>query len=149
MKTRIKIIVLAITISAFPCLVHAQALDSATSGYKRLAEDFFKELAKGDSAKAVTEYFRTNPSQFQKKGLVDDFKSKFATLPELVGKYVDYQIVKSRLITERVGYVQAIASFEKQPVLFTFTVHKPADKWQAISVNVDFHAETFVPEFAK
>lgn len=149
MRKHIRIILLVITIITCTPVLRAQNSESKSEAHKQLVEDFFKRVGGGHGDQAVTEFFRTNPWQFQKKGFVDDFKSKFASLPDMVGGYLAYHIVKSRLITDRLAYIQVVASFERQPVLFSFTVHRPGEKWQAISVNVNFNTDEFVPDLAK
>jgi hypothetical protein len=103
-----------------------------------LIDKFFNDFEKKGAMVAVDELYKTNVWTTKIQDKVDDLKTKLAGYNEgLVGKYYGYVFVDKLESTDCFSIYRYFLKFDSQPLLLTFKLYKPNDRWILYSFGFD------------
>ncbi|MBU0488609.1 MAG: hypothetical protein KKA07_10065 [Bacteroidetes bacterium] len=106
-------------------------------GYVRAQEkpediiDKFFELYEADKSDEAVDYvFATNIWMEKTQEAVVKIKGQLRKAINLLGKYYGYQIIAMKNIGGCYVEYSYLMRYDRQPIVFTFILYKPKDKWQ-------------------
>ncbi len=112
----------------FPVKIFATYQDSIS--YRLLPEKFMEILKEKGSDKAIDFLFTTN--EYLRLKLANNLKIKneLKNIIVLLGKNYGYELIDEKKVGNNYVVLYYLAHYDRQPLLFIFTMYKPNKKWR-------------------
>lgn len=104
-----------------------------------LIRAFFTTYETGRAGAAIDQLYASNTPEWlaQIQGSIDEVRTKFEGLNEIVGKYYG----KEKLLEESLGEcfrtIIYLVRYDRQPIRFTFQYYRPGDRWRLYGFSYD------------
>jgi len=116
----VTLVVVTAAIIAFVWLMAVDTAKCSKGGYNDMVADFFAKLEIGDYGGALDQLYANNPWISAKSDEIQQLRSQFVSLPELVGEYKGNTKIWQVGIEENFVYLNYIVAMERQPLSFKF-----------------------------
>lgn len=107
---------------------------------KQQITGFYATCKNGEGGKGLRELLSTNPAV--KPADVDQVARGFEGLLSQMGKFLDFNISREKVISDRTVVIRCIAHFERQPFVNEFTFYDSGDKWRLVHLRYDANLAT-------
>jgi len=132
---------LALVAATLPALLSAQAQQGSSNlSPKQQITGFYATCKNGEGGKGLRELLSTNP--VVKAGDVDRVAQSFEGLLNQMGKFLDFNISREKLISDRTVIIRCVAHFERQPFVNEFTFYDSGDQWRLVHLRYDANLAT-------
>lgn len=118
---------IAISLICFVASISAHAADPQIP--EKIAATFFASLLKGDSSRAVDEFFSKNPLLKEKTQQVQLLKSQLTTVAQIYGAPFAVELVSVEDLTPSLQRRVYITKHEWHPVAWELYFYKPKEEW--------------------
>ena len=105
--------------------------------YQAIADRFFSLLQQGKSAEAIDYAFGTNPRLKTMGDQVDQLKSQFQSLEQIMGRYISSSKLAESKVAGMFVYQHYFVAYERQPISVRLKFYKPANVWMVYAVQFD------------
>jgi len=114
----------------FFSIIKANVIYSQDSTYKHLPDTFFTIMKQKGTDASIDYIFATN--KYLRLKITNNLKIKneLNNVVKLLGKYYNVELVKVEKIAPSYVKLFYLAKYDRQPLLFIFTMYKPNDKWR-------------------
>lgn len=107
---------------------------------KQQITGFYATCKNGEGGKGLREMLSTNP--VVKPGDVDRVAQAFEGMLTQMGKFLDFNINREKLISDRTVIIRCVAHFERQPFVNEFTFYDAGDSWRLVHLRYDANLAT-------
>jgi hypothetical protein len=101
---------------------------------EKIAANFFDTLIKGDSAKAVDDFFSSNPKFKEKIQALQLLKSQLGTVTQLYGSPFAVELVSVEDLTPSIQRRVYITKHEWIPITWEMYFYKPKSDWVTVQL---------------
>jgi hypothetical protein len=98
--------------------------------YKALPDSFFSVMSKQGNDAAIDYIFKTNKYLRLKLANNIKIKNELNNVVKLLGKYYGAELIKIDELSKSYVKLYYLARYDRQPLLFIFTMYKPNDEWR-------------------
>ena len=105
--------------------------------YQAIADRFFSLLQQVKSAEAIDYAFGTNPRLKTMSDRVDQLKSQFQSMEQIMGPYVSSSKLAESKVAGMFVYQHYFVAYERQPISIRLKFYKPGNVWMVYAVQFD------------
>ena len=105
--------------------------------YQVIADRFFSLLQQGKSDEAIDYAFGTNPRLKTMSDQVDQLKSQFRSMEQIMGPYMSSSKLAETKVAGMFIYQHYFVAYERQPISVRLKFYKPANVWMVYAVQFD------------
>jgi hypothetical protein len=116
--------------------------------YQRI-DQFFSLLQAGKSKEAVEFIYGDTPWMSKSSDAVQQVLNQMASLNTLVGQFKNHDLLQEKVVAGRFAYLSYLASYDRQPIRFTFEFYRPENTWMIFSFAFDDNLDDDVETAAK
>ncbi len=98
--------------------------------YKALPDSFFTVMSTKGTDAAIDYIFRTNKYLRLKLANNLKIKNELKNVVKLLGQYYETEFIKSETLAPSYVKLFYLAKYDRQPLLFIFTMYKPEKHWR-------------------
>jgi len=104
--------------------------NAQNNSYKALPDSFFTVVSQQGNDAAIDYIFKTNKYLRLKLANNIKIKNELNNIVKLLGEYYGAELVKTDELSKSYVKLYYLARYDRQPLLFIFTMYKPNDKWR-------------------
>lgn len=102
-----------------------------------VVDSFFSIYEKQGYVQAIDYIFSTNKYLESQQPVVDQIKRKLDHATSIMGKYNGKEMIECKSLGNSFIMFQYLLKYDRQPILFSFILYKPAGKWQIHNFKLD------------
>jgi len=151
MKNRVHLTLVIITavILVGVWLTAADTAKGSKGGYYDMVENFFTSIQAGDYGGAVDQLYANNPWISAKSDEIQQLRSQFLGLPDLVGAYKGHAKIWEVGIDGKFVYLNYLVAMERQPLSFKFHFYLVDNQYRIHSFAYNDDIEELLEEKAR
>jgi hypothetical protein len=116
---------------------------------EKVVEEFWNNYETKTASEALDQLYKGSPWIERAKSDIEDLKTKFEGLPNIVGKYHGREmLVKKTLANCYVSFVYMV-KYDRQPMRVQFNFYKPDREWKLHGFIYDFDMTSEFEEYVK
>ena len=146
MTVALAIIIAAIIVVVWP---GADTAKGSKGGYYDIVESFFTNVEAGDYGGAVDQLYANNPWISAKSDDIQQLRSQFLGLADLVGAYKGHTKIWEVGIEGKFVYLNYMVAMERQPLSFKFHFYMVDNQYRIHSFAYNDDIEELLEEKAK
>ncbi len=123
--------------------------ESSVTDYENMIADFFAKVEIGDYAGAIEFLYSNNPWITAKSDDIQQLRSQFVGLAEIVGEYKGRAIISQEKIADKIVYLNYLLAMERQPLSFKFFFYYIDGEWRTQSFAYNDDIEDMLEERAR
>lgn len=108
------------------------------ASYQQTISKFFELLKQDKTVEAVDFLYSGNPWVAKKADAVQNVKDQINSLPNLVGKLHNLELLEEKVVGNRIATVLYLAAYDRQPMRFVFQFYRPQEAWVIYSFSFDY-----------
>ena len=108
------------------------------AAYQQTINKFFELLKQDKTVEAVDFLYSGNPWVAKKTDAVQNVKDQIKSLPNLVGKLHNLELLEEKVMGNRIATVMYLAAYDRQPMRFIFQFYRPQEAWVIYSFSFDY-----------
>lgn len=102
-----------------------------------VTKQFFELFESKGSDAAVDYVFATNKWLNSDQTTIDNIKAQLKKGIAIIGQYYGFELAERKTLGESFILLSYILRYDRQPIMFTFILYKPNDKWQIQNLKFD------------
>ena len=148
---RIKILLMSVSVIIMFSIyiLHGDAQEKSSARYQEIIDSFFSQVKMGKYQEAIDYVYSDNPWLTAKSDEMQQLKSRFVGLPNLLGNYLDHELLVQEDAADRLVHLKYFVAFERSPISFTFEFYRSKDRWVFYSFSYADDVDDWLEERAK